>query len=141
MSAEKARVDRLIILAERLIAALEADITALKSGKPKDMQTQDPEVQRLTALYSREAAQLTPAQAKLVPRDSVLRLTETTRRFRDSLARHTRILTRVRNASEGMIRAVAEEVERRRAPLRTYTQVQMPPERRPTSAMLYNNVV
>jgi hypothetical protein len=141
MSAEKARVDRLIILAERLIAALEADITALKSGKPKDMQTQDPEVQRLTALYSREAAQLTPAQAKLVPRDSVQRLTETTRRFRDSLACHTRILTRVRNASEGMIRAVAEEVERRRAPLRTYTPVQMPPERRPTSAMFYNNVV
>jgi hypothetical protein len=140
MSAEKARVDRLVILAERLIAALEADIAALKSGKPKDMRTQDPEIQRLTALYSREAAQLTPAQAKLVPRDSVLRLTETTRRFRDSLARHTRILTRVRNASEGMIRAVAEEVERRRAPLRTYSPVQAP-QRRPTSSMLYNNVV
>jgi hypothetical protein len=140
MSVEKARIDRLILLAERIIVALEADIAALQAGRPKDMQTQDPEIQRLTALYSREAAQLTPAQTKLVPRDSVLRLTETTRRFRDSLARHTRILTRVRNASEGMIRAVADEVERRSAPLRTYAPVQAP-QRRATSAMLYNNVV
>jgi hypothetical protein len=140
MSVEKARVDRLILLAERIITALEADIAALQAGKPKDMRTQDPEIQRLTALYSHEAAQLTPALAKLAPRDSVLRLTETTRRFRDSLARHTRILTRVRNASEGMIRAVADEVERRSAPLRTYSPVQAP-QRRPASAMLYNNVV
>ncbi len=140
MSAEKARVDRLIILAERLIVALEADIEALKAGKPKDMQTQDPEIQRLTALYSREAGQITPQQAKQMPRDSVARLTETTRRFRESLARHTRVLTRVRNASEGMIRAIAEEVDRRQAPLRTYAPVQVP-QRRPTSAMLFNNVV
>lgn len=140
MSAEKARVDRLIVLAERLIAALEADIEALKAGKPKEMKSTDPEILRLSALYSREAAQVNPAQTKLIPRESVIRLTDTTKRFRDSLARHTRILTRVKNASEGMIHAIADEVERKRAPLRTYAPARAP-QRRATSAMLYNNVV
>ena len=33
---------------------------------------------------------------------------------------HARMLTRVKNASEGMIQAIAREVERMNAPMRTY---------------------
>jgi hypothetical protein len=66
------------------------------------------------------------------------RLFSTTQRFRDALALHTRLLTRVRNASEGMIRAIADEVERRRAPMRTYGRA---PARPAGGAMIYTNLV
>jgi hypothetical protein len=65
-------------------------------------------------------------------------LTEATTRFRDLLGAQTRLLTRLRGASEGMIRAVAEEMERQSAPLRTYGAAR---GARPGGAMLYNTVV
>ena len=44
------RIERLISLAERLIAALESDIADLKAGKSQALRTADPEIQKLTAL-------------------------------------------------------------------------------------------
>lgn len=140
MNPENARIARLVAMAERLIVALEADITALESGKPKEMRSTDPEIQHLCAMYQREAASFNPAQAKSAPRELMARLTETTKKFRDLLMRHARILTRVRNASEGMIQAIAEEVDRRRAPLRTYAPAQVAKPRAAT-AMVFNSVV
>jgi hypothetical protein len=135
LSAEK--IERVVLLAERLIAALEADIAALERGKPREMKTIEPEIQRLSALYAREAAALTAAVTKAAPADARDRLAQTTARFRDVLARQLRILTRMRNTSEGMIHAIAKEVERRRTVVRPYgrTPVAKP---RPTGAMLYN---
>lgn len=53
---------------------------------------------------------------------------------------HARMLTRVRNASEGLIRAIATEVERANTPMRTYGPR---PDQKPQSsgAMLFNRVV
>ncbi len=67
-------------------------------------------------------------------------LLATTKKFADALARHARLLTRVKNASEGMVRAIAEEVDRRRAPSRFYTR---PTDTKPkqSSAMIFNSVV
>ena len=140
MNADHARMERLVAMADRLIGALEADIAALSAGKPKELRTTEPEFQQLFALYSREAQNVKPAQAKTAPRDLISRLTVSTARFRDALGRHARILARVRNASEGIIRAVAEEVERKRAPLRTYAPASVV-QRRPPTAMLFNSVV
>jgi hypothetical protein len=136
MSAE--RIERLIVMAERLIVALEADIAALKSGNPAAMRTIDPEIQRLSALYGREASGLSPATAKGAPEELRKRLFATTAKFRDALAMQTRLLTRMRNASEGMIKAIADEVERRRAPMRTYGRAPVP---RAGGAMIYNSVI
>lgn len=136
MSAERGRVERLISIAERLIAALEADIAALKAGRLDEMRSVDPEIQRLTALYSNEAARVDARLAKATPRDLWARFVAITRAFRETLARHGRHLTRVRNASEGMIRAIAEEVDKRRATTRPYTpNVE---EKRPSRAMIVN---
>ena len=49
------RIERMISLAERLVTVLESDIAALKSGRPEALQSADPEVQKLTAQYGREA--------------------------------------------------------------------------------------
>ena len=120
MSADPQKIELLIAMAERLIAAIEADIAALKAGRPQELRTIDPEIQRLSALYSREAAGLDPARAKVAPSELRRKFFDTTAKFRDALALHARLLTRVRNASEGIVKAVAEEVERRRAPMCTY---------------------
>lgn len=120
MNADPQKIERMITMAERLIAAIEADIAALKAGRLQELRTTDPEIQRLSALYSREAAGLDPARAKAAPSELRRKFFDTTAKFRDTLAQHARLLTRVRNASEGIVKAVAEEVERRRAPMCTY---------------------
>jgi hypothetical protein len=137
---EELRLERLLSMAMRLIEALEGDIAALKSGNPGAMRTIDPEIQKLSALYAREAKGINTKAAVSAPLDLRKRLFEATRKFRDLLAAQTRLLTRLRCASEGMVRAVAEELERSRAPLRTYgtTPAQAP---RSSGAMIFNSVV
>ena len=52
---DEPRIERLICMAERLVAVLESDIAALKAGNVAGLKTNDPEVVKLTALYGREA--------------------------------------------------------------------------------------
>ena len=52
---DEPRIERLITLAEKLIAALEGDIAALRQGTPMAMKSMDPEVQKLSVLYGKEA--------------------------------------------------------------------------------------
>ena len=67
------------------------------------------------------------------------RFFDTTSHFREVLNLHARMLTRVRNASEGMIRAIAEEVERQCA----VAHLQRTPATaaRPAQAMIFNSVI
>ena len=139
MSADPQKIELLISMAERLIAAIEADIAALKAGRPQDLCTTDPEIQRLSMLYGREAAGLDPARAKAAPSELRRKFFDTTAKFRDALALHARLLTRMRNASEGMVKAVAEEIERRRAPAYSYAPAAYSRPR--AAAMVYNSVV
>ena len=139
MSADP-KIERLIAMAERLIAALESDIAALKDGSPGAMRSMDPEIQRLTALYGREAQNFDVRLAQGAPQPLRARFVAVTAQFREVLQMHARILTRVKNASEGMIRAIATEVERLNAPTRTYGS--RPGYPAPSSsAMVFNRVV
>ena len=137
--ANEMRIERLITMAERLVEALESDIAALKAGNARNLRTIEPEILKLSALYSREAAGLNPDVAKSAPADLRKRLFAATAKFRDTLASQTRLLTRIRGASEGMVRAVADEIERQRSLVRTYGPV--PTAARPGGAIIYNNVV
>ena len=140
MSADNERIERLIKLAERLIEAVEADIAALKDGKPQAMRTTDPEIQRLSAQYGHEAQGLNAAAARALPAPLRSRFAETTGKFRELLQLHARMLSRVRNASEGMIKAIAAEVDRRAAPTRTYNP-RAASYGKPAQAMVFNSVV
>jgi len=134
------RVERLISLAERLIAALESDIAELKSGRTATLSTSDPEVQKLTALYTREAQGFDLRIAQSAPPTLRQRFVAITAKFREVLQLHARMIARVKNASEGIIRAIADEVERANAPTRTYGP--RPGYKPPSSgAMLFNRVV
>lgn len=134
------RIERLIGMAERLIVALESDIAVLKAGKPQVLATTDPEIQRLTAQYGLEAQNFDPRIAQSAPLTLRQRFVAITAKFREVLQLHTRMLTRVKNASEGMIKAIAAEVERANAPMRTYGPR---PGYGPKSsgAMVFNKVV
>ena len=114
------KIERLIAMAERLIVALESDIAALKAGTPSQMVSMDPEIQKLSVNYGREARNFDMRIAKAAPVALRTRFLVITAKFRDVLKLHARMLARVKNASEGMIQAIAREVERMNAPTRTY---------------------
>src|SRR5580704_17536694 len=100
---DEPRIERLIAMAERLIVALEGDIEALKSGKPAAMPSMAPEIQKLSAIYGREAQNFDIRIAKSARKELCVRFVTVTSRFRDLLRLHARMLTRVKNATEGMI--------------------------------------
>jgi hypothetical protein len=134
------KIERVIHMAERLIEALEADITALENGKPAEMRTTHPEIQKLSAIYGKEAAGISLDAAKEASAPLRANLLAVTKRFAEVLSRHSRILVRVKNASEGMIRAIAEEVDRKNASTRTYGAQPAAVPKQP-GAMIFNGVV
>jgi hypothetical protein len=134
------RIERLISMAERLIAALESDIAVLGAGKAHPLSAADPEVQKLTALYGREAQGFDPRLAQNAPAPLRTRFLTITAKFREVLQLHARMLTRVKNASEGIVQAIAREVERSNAPTRTYGP-RPGYAAVPAGAMMFNRVV
>jgi hypothetical protein len=134
------RIERLISMAERLVVALEADIAALKAGKPTEMISMTPEIQRLSMLYGREAQNFDIRIAKSAPPSLRQKFVAITTKFREVLMLHGRMIARVKNASEGMIQAIAREVERMNQAKTTYGSR---PGYAPKSsgAMIYNKVI
>ena len=134
------KLERLITMAQRLMTAMEADIAALRAGQPQAMASLDPEIQRLSMMYSSEAQALDPSRTKSAPEALKKRLTAATAKFRETLGQHQRLLTRMRHASEGIVKAVSDEVQRQRAPTLTYA----PPKSRYRPAnvpMIFNGLV
>jgi hypothetical protein len=140
MNPDTDKIQALIVMAERLTQAIEGDIAALKAGRPNEMRTLDPEIQKLSLQYGREAQSFDPKRTASAPAEMRKKLVAVTGRFRESLAMHARMITRVKNASEGLVKTVAEEVEKKRAAKCTYTAPNAR-YRAPTQAMLYNGVV
>jgi hypothetical protein len=136
-----AKLERLIALTERLTEALTADIAALEKGRAQEMRSIAPEMQQLTVLYNREAAGIDPASTRAAPPALRAQLTDATKRFRETLALHGRVLTRMRNASEGLIRAIVTDVEKTRNLSRPYSRTAPTAYARPAGAMIYNSVV
>jgi len=137
---DDARIERLIGMAERLVAVLQDDIAMLEKGRPAALRTADPEIQRLTAMYGREAQGFDVRLAQAAPASLSSRFVASTAKFRDVLQLHTRLLARVKNASEGMIKAIADEVNKINAPTRTYgPRPGVTPQS--SGAMVYNSVV
>jgi hypothetical protein len=134
------RIERLISMAERIIVALESDIAVLQDGRTANLATNDPEIQKLTAIYGREAQGFDPRIAESAPPTLRQRFIAITAKFREVLMLHARMITRVKNASEGIVHAIAAEVERANATTRNYGPR---PSQAPKSsgAMIFNRVV
>lgn len=140
MNPDTQQIEMLIAMAERLTAAFEADIAVLKAGCPCEMPSLNPEIQKLSLTYAREVTSLDLARAKTAPSELRKRLAGATGKFRDTLKLHNRLLTRVRNATEGLIKAVADEVDRARSRQTTYAPQCARP--RPSGgAIVFNSVI
>ncbi len=138
--AAKSKIDRLILLTDRLSDMLGADIKALEMGTVKDLNSVEHTFQQLMLTYTREAASVNAVVIKAIPPELRQKLMQSAKAMNDLLKRHQRLVTRVRNASEGMIQAIAKEVERRQTSQRSYARV---PAARPqtSGAMVYNSVI
>jgi hypothetical protein len=131
-------MERVVALTERLTETIRADIAALERGRPSEMGVISPEMQQLAALYAREAGLLRAQLGKGTSDPLQKKLVAATAGFRDALAVHGRVVGHLRRATEGVIRAVAEEVERKRNQSRPYASNLAAPRR--SGAMLYNGV-
>src|SRR5690242_9292334 len=132
-----ARLERLLAMTGRLITALTMDVDALAHGRARELKMIEPDMQKVAALYEREAAAFTERemQSAAAPlRDKYLASVTV---LRDLLKQQQRLLTRMRRVSEGMIRAVADELARRQACARPYSRSHATAASAP-GAMLYN---
>jgi hypothetical protein len=112
------RVEQLIVLTERLTKCLRAELKAFEARRPQDAAANSGETQRLANLYRHESARIRADPSLIADASPALRrrLVEATKVFDEVLARHGRALYAAKTITEGLVRAIAEEVavQRRR---------------------------
>jgi len=113
----KENVERLITLTQRLTEQLDADSTAFEARRPHEAAARTEETQRLANLYRHEAARVRqdPSLIAGAPADLRARLVDASRTFDAALARHGRALFAAKTVTEGIVRAIAEEVANARS--------------------------
>jgi hypothetical protein len=116
------RVEQLIVLTERLTGFLKAELKAFEAHRPQDAAANSAETQRLANIYRRESAKIRadPSLIAGAPTSLRQRLIEATKVFDEVLARHGRALYAAKTVTEGLVRALAEEVAVQRRRLSAY---------------------
>jgi hypothetical protein len=111
------RVDQLTDLTERLTGLISAECRAFESRKPHDAAATLDETSRLANLYRHESTRIRGNLdlVQAAPLENRLRLMRATEAFESVLARHGRALEAARTVTEGIVRAVAEEVASHKA--------------------------
>lgn len=112
----EARVDSLIQLTERLTDLISAECRAFEAHKPHEAARTLDETSKLANLYRLES-QRVRADRSLVesaPLAKRVRLVRATEAFDSVLARHGRALYAAKVVTEGLVKAVADEVASRR---------------------------
>jgi hypothetical protein len=110
------RVDQLIILTERLTALIAQEALAFEEHRPQDAAKNLEESARLANIYRHESARVraNPGLVSAAPREMRLRLIRATEAFDAVLARQGRALGAAKTVTEGLVKAIAEEVARQR---------------------------
>ncbi len=114
LSAENAsdRVEQLILLTERLTELIALEAQAFESRRPQDAAVHVDETSKLANIYRHESSRVRAnpglvSAADLKQRTRLLRATEA---FDAVLARQGRALEAAKTVTEGLVRAIAEEV-------------------------------
>jgi len=108
------RLEHLLTLVRRLADAVAADIRALEKGAFDELVTTDPEISRVAALYAREVAALKAEGGIRTPGPLTTALKEMGATLKQLLLRHEKLVACLREASEGLIQTVAEEIGKTR---------------------------
>lgn len=110
------RVEQLTLLTERLTELIALEAQAYEERRPQDAAAQQDETARLANVYRHESARIRNnprlvAEAPLALRTRLVRATEA---FDAVLARQGRALEAAKIITEGLVRAIAEEVADKR---------------------------
>jgi hypothetical protein len=110
------RVEQLILLTERLTGLVVEQAQCFEARRPQDALANIEETGRLANLYRHESARIrgNPALIAGAPHSQRLRLTRATEAFDAVLARQARAVGAVKTVTEGLVRAIAEEVASQR---------------------------
>jgi hypothetical protein len=137
------RVDVLLDLTRRLSGLVELEIKLIEQREPLRLNDLEEERSRLALLYAREmqAVKSDPAAMKKVARDRIERLREETAAFNASLDRHQRLIARMRRVTEGIVKTIADEASRQRAPKTGYGASGATPYRAPATPIAINRKV
>ena len=110
------RVDQLTILTERLTTLVAEQAKAFESRRPQDAAAFVDETGRLANLYRHESARVRadPGLISAAPAPQRVRLRRATEAFDAVLARQNRAVAAAKTVTEGLVRAIAEEVAHQR---------------------------
>ena len=139
---QRLRLEQLLTVSRRLIEAVAGDIAALERGAFAELKTTDPEIEKLCAFYGREVRSLkAEGSIKGLPKTLIIELKEAGGQLDTLLVQHAHLLAAMREASEGLVQAVAEGVVQARSGSRPYGQQPPPTRATSTGAIVYNKVV
>lgn len=126
------RVDQLIILTERLTEVVAKQCQSFEQHRPQDAAVLMEEANRLANLYRHESTRVRadPSLVMSAPAEIRQQLIRATEAFDAVLARHGRAVMAAKFVTEGLVRAIAEEVASQRDSLSSYG----PGARAPSSA-------
>ena len=116
------RVEQLVILTERLTSLIAEQAACFEQRRPQDAAAMLDEVSRLANLYRHESARVR-ADTSLVasaPLEARTRLVRATEGFDAVLARQGRAIEAARTVTEGLVKAIADEVASQRTQGSTY---------------------
>lgn len=118
LNAEDAAVrsEQLILLTERLTELIALEAQAFEQRRPQDAAKHLDETSRLANLYRHESARVRadPGLLAAAPLELRMKLIRATEAFDAVLARQGRALEAAKTVSEGLVRAIAEEVANQR---------------------------
>lgn len=116
------RVDQLIILTERLTDVIARQCQCFEQHRPQDAAPLMEEAARLANHYRHESAKVraNPGLVASAPPELRQQLIRATEGFDAVLARHGRAINAAKFVTEGLVRAIAEEVASQREQLTGY---------------------
>jgi hypothetical protein len=139
---QRMRLEQLLTVSRRLTAAISEDIAALETGAFDELKTADPEIERLCAFYGREIRALkAEGGVKRAPAGLLAAMRESGAELDRLLRHHGHLVKAMREAAEGLVKAVAEGVEQSRAGGAPYTPVQKLKRASSSGAIVYNKIV
>jgi hypothetical protein len=123
------RVEQLIILTERLTDLIATQCQCFEQHRPQDAAQLMEEMSRLANLYRHESTRVRadPGLVSSAPRELRQQLMRATEAFDAVLHRHGRALNAARTVTEGLVRAIANEVANQRQQLSGYGPTARPP--------------
>lgn len=110
------RVESMILLTERLTALIALDAAAFEARRPQEAASRLEETSRLANLYRHESTRIRQTANALAAASTgqKARLVRATEAFDSVLARQGRALHAAKTVTDGLVRAIAEEVASQR---------------------------